>query len=332
MKKGIISLPIILSIVLLGCGNNNSVSLEEYTKLVEEKESLKAELSNSVPKAEFESLNYEKESLQDELNNIIKDEYDDNSSNLLDDKANSQYDFELADYWTYEYDIMLINNDKSFSWYKFATIGEDYQKYGKFIKEVQTGIIDDYTLYIKKQYSYHRGTTPYYSPDDILDSEFKDSNRSYVINMITNNVFTLYDGNHMTNMSFTRQNDFDLVWEEPIPQNESPNNMETPEESIETTSISDNESTSAEAPANNEYETSESSQNAFTESEWSTEEYVVSQNGANVRYVDNPDRVYTQLPEGTIIGRVKDNGEDWVEFTLDGIEVLIHKDYIQPNN
>ncbi len=60
-------------------------------------------------------------------------------------------------------------------------------------------------------------------------------------------------------------------------------------------------------------------------------EYRIKGNGVNIRYADNQDRVYTQLSNGTAIGTVEEiDGSDFVRFTLDGISVVVHKDYIEP--
>ena len=60
-------------------------------------------------------------------------------------------------------------------------------------------------------------------------------------------------------------------------------------------------------------------------------EYRIKGNGVNIRYADNQDRVYTQLSNGTAIGTVEPiEGSDFVKFTLDGISVVVHKDYIEP--
>lgn len=68
---------------------------------------------------------------------------------------------------------------------------------------------------------------------------------------------------------------------------------------------------------------------------WSEEEYMVALDNTNARYADNPDRVYTQLSKGTIIGHVKPVSEfdgDFVLFTMDGVNLLIMKQYIEPVN
>lgn len=60
-------------------------------------------------------------------------------------------------------------------------------------------------------------------------------------------------------------------------------------------------------------------------------EYRVKGSGVNVRYADNQNRVYTQLSNGTAIGTVTEiEGSDFVQFTLDGISVVINKNYIEP--
>ena len=59
--------------------------------------------------------------------------------------------------------------------------------------------------------------------------------------------------------------------------------------------------------------------------------YVVTGNNVNVRYADNQQRIYEQLSSGTEIGEVETiEGSDYVRFTRDGIQLVIHKDYIAP--
>ena len=59
--------------------------------------------------------------------------------------------------------------------------------------------------------------------------------------------------------------------------------------------------------------------------------YVVTGNNVNVRYADNQNRIYEQLSSGTEIGEVQEiEGSDYVRFQRDGIDLVIHKDYIAP--
>ena len=59
--------------------------------------------------------------------------------------------------------------------------------------------------------------------------------------------------------------------------------------------------------------------------------YVVTGNNVNVRYADNQNRIYEQLSSGTEIGEVQEiEGSDYVRFERDGIQLVIHKDYIAP--
>lgn len=60
-------------------------------------------------------------------------------------------------------------------------------------------------------------------------------------------------------------------------------------------------------------------------------EYRVKSDGVNVRYADNQNRIYTQLSKGTAIGTVTEiEGSDFVSFTLDGVNVVVRKDLIEP--
>ena len=59
--------------------------------------------------------------------------------------------------------------------------------------------------------------------------------------------------------------------------------------------------------------------------------YVVTGNNVNVRYADNQNRIYEQLSSGTEIGEVETiEGSDYVRFERDGLQLVIHKDYIAP--
>ena len=59
--------------------------------------------------------------------------------------------------------------------------------------------------------------------------------------------------------------------------------------------------------------------------------YVVTGDNVNVRYADNQNRIYEQLSSGTEIGPVEEiEGSDYVRFERDGIQLVIHKDYISP--
>jgi hypothetical protein len=60
-------------------------------------------------------------------------------------------------------------------------------------------------------------------------------------------------------------------------------------------------------------------------------EYRIKGNGVNIRFADNQNRVYTQLSNGTAIGTVTEiEGSDFVQFTLDGVSVVVNKNYIEP--
>lgn len=60
-------------------------------------------------------------------------------------------------------------------------------------------------------------------------------------------------------------------------------------------------------------------------------EYKTSTDGVNVRYADNQNRIYTQLPKDTNIGTVTPiDGSDFASFTLDGVEVVVNKSFIEP--
>ncbi len=59
--------------------------------------------------------------------------------------------------------------------------------------------------------------------------------------------------------------------------------------------------------------------------------YRIKGDGVNVRYADNQARIYTQLSNGTAIGEVTPlDGSDFVQFTLDGVSVVVRKDFIEP--
>ncbi|MDD5832397.1 MAG: DUF4145 domain-containing protein [Clostridiales bacterium] len=60
-------------------------------------------------------------------------------------------------------------------------------------------------------------------------------------------------------------------------------------------------------------------------------EYRIKGNGVNVRYAENQNRIYTQLSNGTAIGTVTEiEGSDFVQFTLEGVNVVVNKNYIEP--
>lgn len=60
-------------------------------------------------------------------------------------------------------------------------------------------------------------------------------------------------------------------------------------------------------------------------------EYRIINDGTNVRYADNQNRIYTQLSKGTAIGTITPiDGSDYVAFTLDGVNVVVRKDLIEP--
>ncbi len=60
-------------------------------------------------------------------------------------------------------------------------------------------------------------------------------------------------------------------------------------------------------------------------------EYRTSTDGVNIRYADNQNRIYTQLEKGTNIGTVTEiDGSDFVAFTLDGVDVVVNKSFIEP--
>ncbi|MDO4962431.1 MAG: DUF4145 domain-containing protein [Eubacteriales bacterium] len=60
-------------------------------------------------------------------------------------------------------------------------------------------------------------------------------------------------------------------------------------------------------------------------------EYRIKGDGINIRYADNQNRIYTQLSNGTAIGTVEPiDGSDFVAFTLDGVNVVVKKDFIEP--
>ncbi len=71
MKVGICgSLLISVLFIFSACSNKNSVSLDEYTRAIEERESLKAELQNTVPKSEYEDLMEQNEKLREEIESL----------------------------------------------------------------------------------------------------------------------------------------------------------------------------------------------------------------------------------------------------------------------
>lgn len=60
-------------------------------------------------------------------------------------------------------------------------------------------------------------------------------------------------------------------------------------------------------------------------------EYQIKGTNVNIRYAENTDRVYTQLSTGYNIGEVQDmEGTNYAQFTLDGLQVVVSKDYIEP--
>ena len=60
-------------------------------------------------------------------------------------------------------------------------------------------------------------------------------------------------------------------------------------------------------------------------------EYKTSTDGVNIRYADNQNRIYTQLPKDTNIGTVTPiDGSDFASFNLDGVEVVVNKSFIEP--
>ncbi len=60
-------------------------------------------------------------------------------------------------------------------------------------------------------------------------------------------------------------------------------------------------------------------------------EYQISGDSVNIRYADNQDRIYTQLSNGTYIGTVTPiEGSDFVQFTLEGVSVVVRSDLIEP--
>ncbi len=60
-------------------------------------------------------------------------------------------------------------------------------------------------------------------------------------------------------------------------------------------------------------------------------EYRIAGDGVNIRYADNQNRIYTQLSKGTAIGTVTPiEGSDYVSFTLDGVNVVVRKDMLEP--
>lgn len=60
-------------------------------------------------------------------------------------------------------------------------------------------------------------------------------------------------------------------------------------------------------------------------------EYRTNTDGVNVRYADNQNRIYTQLPANTNIGVVTPiEGSDFGSFTLDGVDVVVNMNFIEP--
>lgn len=59
--------------------------------------------------------------------------------------------------------------------------------------------------------------------------------------------------------------------------------------------------------------------------------YQISGDNVNIRYAENTNRVYTQLNRGTVIGEVQDvEGTNFAQFTLDGQQMVVSKDFIEP--
>lgn len=88
--------------------------------------------------------------------------------------------------------------------------------------------------------------------------------------------------------------------------------------------------TTAEVPSEEAAESEEAPTETVTEAPKSFE-YKIKGNGVNIRYADNQDRIYTQLSNGTAIGTVEEiEGSDFVKFTLDGVSVVVRKDFIEP--
>ena len=88
------------------------------------------------------------------------------------------------------------------------------------------------------------------------------------------------------------------------------------------------ESTTAETEATVEETTVEETTEPETEAPVS---YKIKGDGVNVRYADNQNRIYAQLSNGTAIGEVTPiDGSDFVQFTLDGVSVVVRKDFIEP--
>ena len=60
-------------------------------------------------------------------------------------------------------------------------------------------------------------------------------------------------------------------------------------------------------------------------------EYKTNTDGVNIRYADDQNRIYTQLPKDTNIGTVTPiDGSDFASFTLDGVNVVVNKNFIVP--
>ncbi len=99
-----------------------------------------------------------------------------------------------------------------------------------------------------------------------------------------------------------------------------------PEETtIETTTVIETTVHETETEVQTEPETTEPETTA------APVEYRIKSDGVNVRYADNQNRIYTQLSKGTAIGTVTEiDGSDYVSFTLDGVNVVVRKDLIEP--
>ncbi len=60
--------------------------------------------------------------------------------------------------------------------------------------------------------------------------------------------------------------------------------------------------------------------------------YRIKGSVVNIRYFDNQNRIYTQLTNGTVIGPVTEiAGSDFVRFSMDGIDVVVNKNFIELN-
>ncbi len=241
MRKMNLCFALIFSAILVGCGQKNAVSLDEYTNVVEERESLRTALNNSVPKEEYDAIIAERDTLKNtlqELQNkesatsmgtepneyVSREEYDkivrerDELSlqfQALQTNKESQQNFHLADYWTCGHEVLKINDDKTFIWYQYPY---EYKNDNYYIQSIFSGTIDDYTIYVTRQY-YPSDRSKNYTLEDLehLDNlEYKETNQSYVISMMTSNVFVLYKDSRKQNKSYTRQKDYVPAYPEPL--------------------------------------------------------------------------------------------------------------------